>query len=221
MIFGKIDYINLLPFHFFLKQSNMQNGFKKSIEYNRGIPSKINNRFLNRKVDAAFISSIKSTKKNIKTLPVGIVAQKKVKSVLVKEGNFKPDKASATSNVLANILQIKGEVLIGDHALKEYIKSPENYMDLAEIWYNRYGLPFVFAVFCTNKHHKIYKKIAKQFAIKKIKIPEYLLEIYSKQRGISKKEIKEYLKLISYKINRKEEKALKLFLKKARALGLN
>ncbi len=221
MIFGKIDYINLLPFHFFLKQSNMQNSFKKSIEYKRGIPSKINNRFLNRKVDAAFISSIKSTKKDIKTLPVGIVAQKKVKSVLVKEGDFKPDKASATSNVLANILKTKGEVLIGDQALKEYIKAPENYIDLAEIWYNRYGLPFVFAVFCTNKHHKIYKKIAKQFVIKKIKIPGYLLEIYSKQRGISKKEIKEYLKLISYKINRKEEKALKLFLKKARALGLN
>ncbi|MDX1809307.1 MAG: MqnA/MqnD/SBP family protein [Sulfurospirillaceae bacterium] len=219
MIFGKIDYINLLPFHIFLKQSSMGNSFKKAVLFNQGVPSVINSKFQKRQVNAAFISSIKSNKKNAKTLPVGIVAKKNVKSVIVKNGDQRDDPASATSNALSKILGIKGEVSIGDDALRKYIKEPDLYIDLASKWNEKFHLPFVFAVFCVNKHFSTYKKLAKTFKNKKIKVPQYILNDYANKRGIRAKEIKEYLKLITYPINKKEETGLKLFLKKSRNLG--
>ena len=220
MIFGKIDYINLLPFHIFLKQSNLNNALKKAIEHKKGVPSAINQAFQKRKVSAAFISSIKSNLKNIKTLPLGIVAKKSVKSVIVKSGNLQDDPASATSNALCRVLGISGKVIIGDEALKRYLQSPQDYIDLAEIWYQKQHLPFVFALLCTNKKHQTYKRLVKTFKKKNIKIPQYILQKYATKRGINKKEIKEYLKLISYNINYKEDRALKLFLKKSKALGI-
>ena len=219
MIFGKIDYINLLPFHIFLKSCSMNNSFKKAIEHKKGVPSLINKKFQKRQVSAAFISSIYSNSKNIKTLPLGIIAQKEVKSVILKNGLCKDDLASATSNILRKVLGLEGEVLIGDRALKLYLQNPNDYIDLAASWHDKYNLPFVFAVLCTNKHHQIYKKLVNNFKKKKIKIPQYILKDYAKKRHIEAKEIKEYLKLISYNINQKEKKALKLFLKKSKALG--
>ncbi len=220
MIFGKIDYINLLPFHIFLKRSNLSNAFKKAVEHKKGVPSCINSAFERRRVSAAFISSIKSTDKNIKTLPLGIVAKNGVKSVIVKSGNPLCDPASATSNILCKVLNLKGEVIIGDRALREYLKNPNIYTDLAQAWRDKYNLPFVFAVLCTNRHHKIYKKLTNIFKRKNIKIPGYILRDYAKKRGVSPKEIREYLKLITYKIDKKEKIALKLFLKKGKALNL-
>jgi len=219
MIFGKIDYINLLPFHIFLKSCSMNNAFKKAVEYKKGVPSLINKKFQKRQISAAFISSIYSNSKNIKTLSIGIVAQKKVKSVILKIGICKNDPASATSNVLGKVLGVDGEIFIGDRALKMYLENPNDYIDLAQLWYERYSLPFVFAVLCTNEHHKIYKKLVNNFIKKKIKIPQYILKDYAKKRDIKAKEIKDYLKLISYNINEKEKKALKLFLNKSKALG--
>ncbi len=219
MIFGKIDYINLLPFHIFLKKSSMGNSFKKTVLFNQGVPSAINSKFQKRQVNAAFISSIKSNKKNAKTLPVGIVAKKNVKSVIIRKGVQKDDPASATSNTLSKILGIKGEVSIGDDALRKYIKNPDSYIDLATEWNKKFHLPFVFAVFCVNKHFSIYKKLAITFKHKKIKVPQYILNDYAKKRGIRAKEITDYLKLISYEINKKEERGLKLFLKKSKNLG--
>ncbi len=220
MIFGKIDYINLLPFHIFLKRSSMNNAFKKAVQYKQGVPSDINLKFEKRQVSAAFISSIKSNKKNILTLPLGIVAKSSVKSVIVKKGMQKDDPASATSNALSHILNIQGKVSIGDIALKKYLKNPEQYIDLAKKWHEKYHLPFVFAVLCVNKYFSTYKKLAIKFKNKKIKIPQYILKDYASERNIEAKEIKEYLTLISYNINEKEKRGLKLFLKKSKNLGL-
>jgi chorismate dehydratase len=61
VLFGKIDYINLLPFHVFLKKSPLQSSFKKSIEYKKGVPSSLNRALAKRKIDAAVVSSITST----------------------------------------------------------------------------------------------------------------------------------------------------------------
>ncbi len=218
MIFGKIDYINLLPFHIFLKSYSMNNALKKAIEHKKGVPTLINKKFQKRQIDAAFISSIKSNAKNIKTLPLGIVAKKGVKSVIVKKGVCKNDPASATSNILCKVLDIQGEVFIGDIALKRYLENPNEYIDLAEVWHKKHHLPFVFALLCTNKHHRIYKKLVQKFKNKNIKIPNYILKDYAQKRGIETKEIKKYLKLISYNIKEKEKRALKLFLKMASKL---
>ena len=76
--FGKIDYLNLLPFDFFVKSSNYTY-IKKAIK--RSHPAHITELFLKKKVNAAFISSIKS--KGQKCLDAGIVANGEVLSVFV------------------------------------------------------------------------------------------------------------------------------------------
>jgi len=53
MIFGKIDYLNLLPFHVFLKAAPLKTQVKKAIEFKKGVPSKLNRALNARKIDAA------------------------------------------------------------------------------------------------------------------------------------------------------------------------
>ena len=219
MIFGKIDYINLLPFHLFLKRSSLGNSFKKSAEYKKSFPTQINKKFKHKIVNGAFISSIETDKRLFKTISLGIVAKKNVSSVLVKiDRPDKEDVHSATSNILAKVLRVKGEVLIGDNALRCYLDNPDGYIDLAEVWHKRYGLPFVFAVLSANSHFKTYKKLSDRFKKNRIKIPQYILKKYAYQRKISQKDILKYLSLISYEIGVKERRGLKLFLKKAKSL---
>jgi len=144
---------------------------------------------------------------------VGIVAKKEIKSVLVKAGEFKPDAHSATSNALAMQLGIQGEVIIGDKALRAYLKNPDSYIDLAKSWHEKYQLPFVFAVLCVNKNFRYYKKLSSSFLKTKGYIPQYILLKYAKTRNISVEEINAYLELVSYKIDKKAEKSLKKFLR--------
>jgi len=203
---GHIDYLNLLPFYQFLK--------KKNIKIKKSYPSKINEWFEKGKIDAAFISSIKG--KNKKCFPVGIAAKKEVRSVLLCKGEGE-DYESATSNVLAKILQKKGKVVIGDKALKE-----KNCEDLAKLWYEEYKLPFVFALFCVNKDYKKYEKLINEFLKHKQKIPYSTLKKYAQRIGITPKEAREYLdKIIYYRLGWREKKALKLFWRKARELTNN
>ena len=203
-MFGHIDYLNLLPFHIFMKKYYQNYTTKKSY------PSKINEMFEKKIVDAAFISSIKSKQKLC--LDAGIVANQKVLSVLVCEGTHKKDIESNTSNILAEILNQNGEILIGDKALKRYYTN-NNCKDLAELWYQKYKLPFVFARFCINKNKKQYQKMIKLFLSKKIYIPQYILKKYAKKTNLNTKQIQDYLNLISYKLTYKEKKSLKKFLK--------
>ena len=205
MIIGKIEYLNLLPFNLFLRMS----GIKHISIYS--YPSKINSIFYQKKVDSAFISSIKS--KNQRCLDVGIVAHKKVLSVLNCKGEKRDDTQSETSNALAYLLGENGETIIGDKALKVYYKKKRDCNDLATLWYKKFDLPFVFARFCINKDDEKYKKLMKKFLNKKIKIPQYILKREAKQLGISTKNVQEYLDLIYYKMGYKEKKSLKLFLK--------
>jgi len=205
-LYGHIDYLNLLPFYQFLK--------RKKINLIKSYPKKINSLFEKKRVDAAFISSIRS--KNKKCFDVGIVAKKEVRSVLVCKGYGK-DKESETSNALAKILNIKGQVVIGDKALKQ-----KNCIDLATAWYEKYKLPFVFARFCVNKNYKKYEKLINKFLKTKQKIPYFTLQKYAKKLGISTQEAKEYIeKIIYYKIQWREKKSLKLFLRKSNEFTRN
>jgi len=202
MIFGKIEYLNLLPFHIFMKRNF-------DAKYKKGVPAYINNEFLNRRVDGAFISSVKAKNRNY--VDLGIIAKKEVLSVLViPNTNNKIDTESATSNVLARILDIKGEVIIGDKALKYYFKNKPN-IDLAKSWYQKYNLPFVFAVLCYHKNKNIYKNIQKRFLKQKTKIPQYILKQASQETAIKEKDILYYLNFISYSLDTKSKKSLKLF----------
>jgi chorismate dehydratase len=212
VLFGKIDYINLAPFHIFLKRYIRSSQLKQSIEYKKSYPANINRLFKRRKIDAAFISSIESKRGNFHCLDAGIVAHKEIRSVLVKRGRFQRDSESATSNALAKKLGIEGEVIIGDKALKAYLENPDAFIDLARIWHERYGLPFVFARFCLNKNQPYYEKMIRRFLHTRVPIPDYMLARYARKQGVSKKEIKAYLKLVHYRIDYRAKKGLKKFL---------
>jgi len=189
--------------------SSQQNA---SMNYNKGVPSSINHKFSSRKVDAAFISSVGARK--YRNVDLGIIAKKEVLSVLViPDANDKNDIESATSNVLARVLDIKGEVLIGDKALKYYLDG-KPYIDLAQEWNKKYNLPFVFALLCYHKDKKLYKRVEKNFLRQKIKIPQYILKQASLRTDISEIDILHYLKFISYKLDTKAKNGLNIFYKK-------
>ncbi|MEA3383808.1 MAG: MqnA/MqnD/SBP family protein [Campylobacterota bacterium] len=218
MIFAKIDFINLLPFYIFIKKNIRSSQIKQIINYKKSYPSIINKQFKNRKIDAAFISSIAS--RNCNCLDIGIVAQNEVLSVLALKGEYEKDFQSESSNALAKILNIKGKILIGDKALYHYENSKsEEFIDLAKVWKEKYNLPFVFARLCVNKNDKYLKDLTTKFLKTKVKIPQYIIKQYSKKTGVSVKLINRYLAKISYKISKKEKHSLKLFLKLTKQQG--
>ncbi|KYJ86909.1 MqnA/MqnD/SBP family protein [Sulfurovum riftiae] len=209
MLFGSISYLNLLPFQLFLKRQLRDSASKMSFRYKRAVPSQINRSLKRREINAAFISSIESRK--CKCTDLGIIANQKVYSVLLLEGEHEKDPASATSNRLAEVLDLQGRVLIGDAALKYYLEGGKG-IDLAEAWYAKTGLPFVFARLCYNKHGKSIEKLAKTFTHKKVKIPQYILKKEAKKRGVTAKQLSWYLEQIYYTMGHKEKLSLKKFL---------
>jgi chorismate dehydratase len=179
MLFGSISYLNLLPFQLFLKQRLRDNASKMGFRYKRAVPSQINRSLKRREINAAFISSVES--KKCKCTDLGIIANKNVYSVLLLEGENEKDPASATSNRLAKVLDLRGKVLIGDAALKYYLEGGKG-IDLAEAWYAKTGLPFVFARLCYNQHGRSVEKLARTFAHTKVRIPQYILKKEAEKR---------------------------------------
>jgi len=215
VIFGSISYLNLLPFQVFMKRYVKHSGLKMGMNYRKNVPSQINKALKNRQIDAGFISSIESSNYNCTNL--GIIANKAVFSVFVIEGENKIDNESASSNRLAKVLNLQGEVLIGDKALKYYLNGGQG-IDLATQWYTKTKLPFVFAKLCYTCHTSFINNMAKKFIIKPIKIPQYILKREAKKRDISPSQLLWYLKYIEYNMNHKSQKSLKLFLKKSKRL---
>lgn len=219
MIFGKIDFINLLPFHVFMKRYAKTLRTHQSLHYHKGVPSALNRSFAARRIDAAFISSI--TAKNCRHFNVGIVAKREVLSVLsLPCDTDKKDTDSATSNLLAAILDIPGEVLIGDKALRYYYSGGEC-TDLGALWNERTGLPFVFALLCTHHHTDELKRLSRAFIRNKIKIPYYILMENSRKSDLTPGQIRHYLHHISYHIGEKEERGYKRFLNEAKERRLS
>lgn len=214
VVFGKIEYLNLLPFHIFMKRFTRSSQQSMSMNYYKDVPAKTNKKFLSRRVDAAFISSIRA--KNQKHVNLGIIAKKEVLSVLVAPSQTNThDSESETSNLLAKILHVKGEVLIGDKALRYYLQN-KPHVDLAKTWNEKYNLPFVFALLCYHNDKELYKKIEKNFLRAKVKIPRYILSEASKRTKISEENILNYLKYISYNFDIKAKKGLNKFYKEAK-----
>ena len=214
MIFGKIEYLNLLPFHIFLKRRLKSSSEKSAWLKHGSVPSEINRAFLSGRVDAAVISSIKS--RRCRCTDFGIVAEGEVRSVLLLPGEEKTDRESDTSNMLAKVLGLKGEVLIGDKALHYYHKHPGNGVDLAALWNKRERLPFVFARLCAHPRHFVrIERISRDFFKTPPKIPIYILKRQAELHGLSAAELRAYLKLIYYKMEWREKMALKRFFRLA------
>lgn len=219
MIFGKIDFINLLPFNIYLKKNIKSTQIKSIIEYKKSYPSNINKKFKKRVVNSAFISSIASRYE--RKLDFGIIARDNVLSVLLVPGEYQKDYQSDTSNALAKVLNLQGKVIIGDKALKYYHSNEnKNSIDLAKAWINKYNLPFVFAVLCVNKNDNYFKNLTKNFNKRHIKIPQYILKQYAKRSDLKPQQILDYLKRIDYDIGKKEKQSLKIFFKLTKKEGL-
>ena len=218
MIFGKIDFLNLLPFHVFMKRYSRTLRVHQSLNYHKGVPSTLNRSFATRRIDAAFISSV--TARDCVHFNVGIVAKKNVLSVLSLPANIhKNDTDSATSNLLAQILDIDGEVLIGDKALRYYYSGGEC-IDLAHVWYKKTTLPFVFALLCTHHHTHELKALSRAFVRVPIKIPHYILQNNALKSGLTATQIRHYLTHITYRIDKKEKHGLKKFLTQSKEKNL-
>ena len=137
--------------------------------------------------------------------------------MVIPSTKSKGDVESASSNVLANILDVKGEVLIGDKALRYALLNKPN-VDLAELWNKKTNLPFVFALLCYHNDKKIYKLIEREFLKTRVKIPQYILKQASQRTAVNSRDILEYLKLISYSLDAKAKLGLKRFYKEAKSL---
>jgi len=184
-----------------------------AFNYRRDVPSKINLALKKRHINAGFISSIESPKYQCSDL--GIIANKAVYSVFVIEGENRTDNESATSNRLAEVLNLKGEVLIGDKALVYYLNGGEG-IDLATEWHKKTSLPFIFGRLCFNCYGKEIKKISKTFTKTPVRIPQYILKKEAKLRGITPKQLLWYLEHIEYKMGYKVKKSLKIFLREVK-----
>jgi len=211
--FGSISYLNLLPFQVFLKRSLPHSQTQQSIRFKRAVPSRINSAFRQRKVHAAFISSIASG--NCRCTDLGIIADGPVYSVFVSPGEEAIDRESATSNVLAEVLGLHGKVTIGDKALTSYLDGAEG-VDLAARWKEETGLPFVFARLCYNGYGEKIERLASLFSQQHTRIPQYILKKEAASRGIGAAELRWYLKHIRYRMDHRTKRALKLFLKRSR-----
>jgi len=188
-----------------------------AFNYKRAVPSKINKALSSREINAGFISSVESPR--YRCTDLGIIANRAVYSVFVIEGEEKKDRESASSNKLASILNLKGEVIIGDKALKYYLDGGVG-IDLATAWYEKSSLPFVFARLCYNCYSDEIQKISKKFIAKPIKIPQYILKKEAKKRDITPKQLLWYLEHIEYKMDYKSKKSLKKFLREIKKSNL-
>lgn len=212
MRFGKISYINLLPFDVFVKKYPISWGFKKFLQLKKSYPARLNKDFLMRRIDAGFISSIAGyypMRKNQVT-KAGIISKGAVWSVIALPKANKDDYQSASSNALAKVLGINGEILIGDKALC-YKLQGGRCVDLGEKWWEKHHLGFCFGRLCFNKNARFYTHLAKSFVRTRIKIPYYILQDKSAQSGVKQKDILAYLEHIHYCIGKKEELALRRF----------
>lgn len=227
MRFGKIDYLNLLPFEVFVRSYPKPSQFQLFFNKKKSYPAYLNKEFLFGRIDAGFVSSItalRARKEKFYALKTGIIARKEVISVICLPKELGSDYQSATSNALLKVLQLKGRVLIGDRALKEVIEQKrvqkENYVDLGKFWVQREHLPFVFGRLCVKKNLSFYKQLTGALHKKRIKIPYYLLKNASIKTGITQKEIINYLKVISYRIDKKAEYGVERFYRNLRILGI-
>ncbi|MHC3995100.1 MqnA/MqnD/SBP family protein [Thiomicrolovo sp. ZZH C-3] len=209
MRFGRIEYLNLLPFHVFMKRYLRSSQSQMMLRHGANVPSAINRAYRARKIDAAFISSIRA--KGQKHLNLGIIADGPVQSVLlIPSESPQTDTASETSNALTRVLGLEGRVIIGDPALRAYLEGVEA-LDLAEEWHKRHGLPFVFGLLSYQSHAKQLQQLARAFARRRQKIPQYLLKRASVRTGVRPQDILAYLEGIHYRMDHRAHRSLRLF----------
>jgi len=215
MRFGRIEYLNLLPFHIFMKRYLRSSQAQMMLRHGSGVPSAVNRAYRRRKIDAAFISSIRARRE--RHLGLGIIADGAVQSVLVVPSEAPAgDRASETSNVLAALLGLEGRVLIGDPALRAFLGGIDA-VDLAAAWKERTGLPFVFGLLCYQGSFTQMERLGRAFERHPKKIPQYLLKHAAGRTGVAPGEILDYLTHIHYRLDHRAKRGLERFWRLAEA----
>lgn len=170
---------------------------------------------------------------------IGICADGDVRSVLLKCNcplaevrTVARDVASRTSNALAAILlerhlhasvemlppeqahHADACVVIGDRALKG-VSSPGGDYDLAGLWKEMTGLPFVFAVWAYREDHpqaQRLARIARDARDAGVQAAAELGELHARRLGIDVEACREYLtQVIHYHVGPREVEAMELF----------
>lgn len=208
-----------------------------------GVPSSSAALLHQGKVDAALIpvAELLANPKLTKVEGIGVCAKQKVQSVLLK--CFSPlaqvrrvelDPASRTSNALAAILlrhhlklspqmsyplaQRSGPsdaaVVIGDRALAAP-PAPYGDYDLAELWHQMTGLPFVFAVWSYPAGHAQASclveiaHLAKQQGVQQL---DFFIKHYAETLGLPEERLQEYFhSAIYYDVGPQEERAIRAY----------
>ena len=169
---------------------------------------------------------------------VGICADGEVGSVLLK-CNCPPaqvrtvarDVASRTSNALAEILLARhlhlsvemvpaetadadARVVIGDRAMKAP-SAPGGDLDLAGLWKDMTGLPFVFAVWAYRKGHpqaEALSRIARAARDEGVRAAGELGEFHARRLGLDAQRVRDYLThVVHYHVGPREIEAMDLF----------
>lgn len=165
---------------------------------------------------------------------LGVAAEGAVQSVLLlarrpldEVATLKLDPESRTSNILAQLLlgrpRVVGadavadaEVVIGDRALVRAAAASERPFDLAALWTERTGLPFVFAAWYGDANAD--PALEQAYARGRRKIPGYAAESAIE---IDAPALETYLReRIRYRLGPREFEGLDLFLEESQALGL-
>lgn len=165
---GRVDFINTFPLAWSL-QHRLEPG---TIEETAAVPTRLNQLLADGALDVANVSSIayaRNAEDWILLPSMCIASEGEVDSVNLVTAVPLPairtiavTSQSAASVALVRVLFPQAEILpegatadatllIGDEALRSAIDDPTPHHDLGELWFERTGLPMVFAVWAARR----------------------------------------------------------------------
>ncbi|AEA34531.1 protein of unknown function DUF178 [Hippea maritima DSM 10411] len=227
-----VEFLNAVPLYYALKMRIIKNDF----EFVSAVPSQCARLLFEKSVDISNVSVVEYVNSSdYAILSDGCIAtNKRVKSVVMflnkpinKIKRVKLDKNSKTSVALIKVLfrfkynisvdyvydgDADCELVIGDRALERLKSAQEGeVLDLAVEWYNFTNLPFVFAVWITNR--MIDDEVKEKFYLSKDMGKRMINDICSEfSHLIDKKSCRDYLtKNLSYDLTEDKKEAIEVF----------
>jgi chorismate dehydratase len=232
---GRISYLNMAPVFY---------GLDAPVEEVVGVPTDLNRALLDGAVDLAPISSIEWARNagQLLLLPrLCVSSEGAVGSIqLVVPGPLSDVRTvavtpeSATSVVLTRVLLPRAEhvplgeeadatLLIGDAALRSAFESPTPHYDLGGLWYERTGVPMVFAVWACPDPGPPGLSALEEALVKSVKRARrdsvQLAQQASREYGYPAGWIARYFEQLRYSFGPRERSGLMRFLELARDVG--
>ncbi len=227
---GIVEYINALPFHLPFSLGEL----KTDAAFTFDVPSALNRSLRNGEIDMALSSSAEGLDGAYQRLSnFCIAAQKEIRSVnLYLKGPIEKARIALTPHSATSVSLLKvichhfwnvhpqfvsmseecdGFLLIGDEALKKSSIPGYQTFDLAKIWYEATGLPFVFAVFSVREGVEMQTEMFEKALNWSEVHREKLISEAHKRSGLPNHIIDQYYDLCFYRMGEKEQEGLKHF----------